>query len=120
MRKVDRLGWTAGIAFNAYGASVGIRVNDAALMERLPALLVGLTRKQAGVCFDSSHATCGNGFWDQVDRLAPFELAEPWDRGWTKVYETLPYAPFSTELLETVARRLAWAMQVLQPFLAEH
>lgn len=41
--------------------------------------------------------------------------AEAWDRGWTKVYETVPYEPFSDQLLERVARRLARAMTVLQP-----
>ena len=47
--------------------------------------------------------------------LGPQWEAEPWDRGWTKVYETLPYAPFSTELLDSVSARLAQAMEVLQP-----
>ena len=47
--------------------------------------------------------------------LGPQWEAEPWDKGWTKVYETVPYEPFSTEVLETVARRLARAMTVLQP-----
>jgi hypothetical protein len=41
--------------------------------------------------------------------------AEPWDKGWTKVYETVPYEPFSTEYLQAIAARLAQAMQVLQP-----
>lgn len=41
--------------------------------------------------------------------------AEPWDRGWAKVYETLPYQPFTTALLDSVARRLARAITVLQP-----
>jgi len=35
MAKVDRLGWTAGLAFIAYGASVGIRTNDGAVLERV-------------------------------------------------------------------------------------
>jgi len=41
--------------------------------------------------------------------------AEQWDKGWTKVYTTLPYEPFSTDYLATVADQLAEAMQVLQP-----
>jgi len=41
--------------------------------------------------------------------------AEYWDKGWTKVYETVPYEPFSDELLEAVSKRLARAMRVLQP-----
>ena len=41
--------------------------------------------------------------------------AEYWDKGWTKVYETLPYEPFSPEVLDAVSQRLARAMVVLQP-----
>ncbi|ETW94817.1 MAG: hypothetical protein ETSY1_33235 [Candidatus Entotheonella factor] len=35
MHKIDRLGWTDGIAFTAYGTSVGIRTNDPTMIERL-------------------------------------------------------------------------------------
>ena len=41
--------------------------------------------------------------------------AEYWDKGWTKVYETVPYEPFSTDLLDRVAGRLGRAMTVLSP-----
>jgi hypothetical protein len=47
--------------------------------------------------------------------LGPQWEAEAWDRGWTKVYETVPYEPFSELVLEQTARRLARAMTVLQP-----
>ena len=47
--------------------------------------------------------------------LGPQWEAEPWDRGWTKVYETVPYEPFSDEVLESIAARLARAITVLQP-----
>ena len=40
MAKIDRLGWVAGIAFSAYGARFGVRVNDADMIadvaRRLP------------------------------------------------------------------------------------
>lgn len=40
MAKIDRLGWAAGISIKSYGVSVGIRTNDASLLdgliERLP------------------------------------------------------------------------------------
>ncbi len=40
MKKLDRLGWTAGIAFKAYGLSIGIRTNTPrvprALLDALP------------------------------------------------------------------------------------
>lgn len=39
MDKIDRLGWTAGISFTAYGRQIGIRVNDAAVLEQLPKYL---------------------------------------------------------------------------------
>ena len=44
---------------------------------------------------------------------------EQWDKGWSKVYETMPYEPFSTELLGAVSGRLAKAMIVLTPILNE-
>jgi len=39
MQKLDRLGWAAGIAFTAYGVSVGVRVSDRSVLERVRALL---------------------------------------------------------------------------------
>ena len=47
--------------------------------------------------------------------LGPQWEAEPWDKGWSKVYETLPYEPFSDALLAAVSQRLARAICVLQP-----
>lgn len=41
--------------------------------------------------------------------------AELWDRGWTKVYETIPLQPYNAAFLETVARRLAEIVRVLHP-----
>ncbi len=37
--RLERLEWTAGLAFVSYGARIGIRVNDAAVLERLAGLL---------------------------------------------------------------------------------
>jgi hypothetical protein len=42
---------------------------------------------------------------------------EPWDKGWAKVYETLPLEPFEPAYLEVVALRLAQMMAYLQPIL---
>jgi hypothetical protein len=47
--------------------------------------------------------------------LGPQWEAEQWDKGWTKIYETLPYEPFSTDLLERVGKRLAKAITILNP-----
>jgi len=43
--------------------------------------------------------------------------AEMWDKGWTKVYETLPLETMTDAYLERVAERLARLMTVLQPIL---
>jgi hypothetical protein len=40
---------------------------------------------------------------------------EPWDKGWAKVYETLPLEPFEPPYLEKVALRLAQMIVYLQP-----
>jgi hypothetical protein len=42
---------------------------------------------------------------------------EPWDKGWAKVYETLPLEPFEPPYLERVAGRLAQMIAYLQPIL---
>src|SRR5437879_5318009 len=39
MEKINRLGWADGISFVSYGLRIGIRVNDPAVMERLPEIL---------------------------------------------------------------------------------
>lgn len=52
MAKLDRLGWTAGLAFTAYGAHVGVRTNDIAALERVRGLLpIGAAMSQ-DACVD--------------------------------------------------------------------
>ena len=41
--------------------------------------------------------------------------AEMWDKGWTKVYETIPLETLNDDYLNRVAERLARMIQVLQP-----
>ncbi len=41
--------------------------------------------------------------------------AERWDKGWTKVYETIPLEAFSEAYLDRVAARLAQVIVALQP-----
>lgn len=41
--------------------------------------------------------------------------AEPWDKGWTKVYETIPLDNYDAAYLDDVARRLAEIVRVLHP-----
>ncbi|HEY2934657.1 MAG TPA: hypothetical protein VGK99_23220 [Acidobacteriota bacterium] len=35
MEKIDRLGWTDGISFSAFGVRLGIRLNDGSLLDRI-------------------------------------------------------------------------------------
>jgi hypothetical protein len=35
MAKMDRLGWVAGFSFTAYGVRIGVRVNDAQMLDRV-------------------------------------------------------------------------------------
>ena len=39
MKKIDRLGWAAGISFVSYGRRIGIRTNDPKIVDRLTELL---------------------------------------------------------------------------------
>jgi hypothetical protein len=45
--------------------------------------------------------------------------AERWDRGWTKVYETIPLETFDEAYLDRVAARLAQVIAIMQPILEE-
>ena len=45
--------------------------------------------------------------------------AEPWDRGWAKVYETFPREALEEEYVERIAGRLAAAIRLLQPIVDE-
>jgi hypothetical protein len=44
---------------------------------------------------------------------------ERWDKGWSKIYDTLPLAPYDDAYLERVAKRLAEIIACLQPLLSE-
>ena len=47
----------------------------------------------------------------------PLAELEPWDRGWTRLYETFPAASLDHEALAATARRVADYMITLQPLL---
>lgn len=44
---------------------------------------------------------------------------EPWDRGWSRLYETLPAADLTDDVLHLAAERLAAYIRTLQPLLEE-
>jgi hypothetical protein len=49
------------------------------------------------------------------DALGEGVEAEMWDRGWTKIYEVLPEAPFTADYQAAVAGRLAEIIVCLHP-----
>jgi hypothetical protein len=44
---------------------------------------------------------------------------ERWDKGWSKIYETVPLAPYDEAYLEQIAVRMAALIACLQPILSE-
>lgn len=51
--------------------------------------------------------------------LGPHIEAEPWDRGWTKVYEVIPLEAYTPTTQMAVGARLAAWIQCLHPLLPE-
>ena len=62
MAKLDRLGWAAGLAINAYGVRVGIRVNRADALERVLPRLPPAWKPAASPLVDRLYSLiCGGG-----------------------------------------------------------
>ena len=87
--------------------------------------LPGGKRMELGLHFESSTRRYNddllNAFGERLIEIKA-ELgggveAEPWDKGWSKVYETMPRETFSHEFLGRVAMRLARIIEVLEPML---
>ena len=82
---------------------------------------------EIGLHFESRNSATNeqllNGFMQHLFEIKAelgdsFE-AEMWDKGWTKVYETIPMETFDGVYVDRVAGRLAQVIVVLQPIL-EH
>lgn len=58
--------------------------------------------------FDQRLAQIMAGFGQEIS-------AEPWDRGWSKVYITEPLQPYSQAYLHRIAVRMADLVRVLHP-----
>jgi sugar phosphate isomerase/epimerase len=54
------------------GVTLAVENVDGVPNHLIPDLLAGLSREEAGVCFDTSHATCGSDFAGELRRMAPF------------------------------------------------
>ncbi len=90
---------------------------------------LGVKRAQLeiGLHFESRNVAVNerllNGFMQHLFEIKAelgegFE-AEMWDKGWTKVYETIPMETFDAAYVDRVAGRLAQVIVVLQPILEE-
>ena len=82
---------------------------------------------EIGLHFESRNSAINerllNGFMQYLFEIKAelgggFE-AEMWDKGWTKVYETIPMETFDEAYVDRLAGRLAHVIEVLQPIL-EH
>jgi hypothetical protein len=51
------------------------------------------------------------------ESLGPGVEIEKWDRGWTRVHETLPLEPLTDDFLVEVSFKLSGMMQALEPIL---
>ncbi len=54
------------------------------------------------------------------DQLGPEVEAEPWDKGWAKVYLLMSASAWTVDLQHTVGQRLADFMTILHPFLLDY
>jgi hypothetical protein len=83
----------------------------------------GDNRMEIGLHFESRNSALNTQLLAGFDRyllevreaLGADWWAEPWDRGWTKIYTTFEYAQLDEEYVETVGQQLAEVITVLQP-----
>jgi hypothetical protein len=52
-------------------------------------------------------------------QLGPRVEVEQWTNSWSRVHEVVPYTTLNAELVESIAKKLAKMMAVLQPMLNE-
>lgn len=85
----------------------------------------GENRLEVGLHFESRDATLNarllKGFDQHLfeirDVLGEDWWAEPWDRGWTKIYTAFQYRTMDEDLLEQTVQQMAQAITVMQPIL---
>lgn len=83
----------------------------------------GENRLEIGLHFESRDLTLNTrllkGFDHHLleirDALGDDWWAEPWDRGWTKIYTAFQYQTMDDDLLDQTAQQLANAIKVMQP-----
>jgi hypothetical protein len=106
---------------------VQIYYTDAQIHYEVVTLGVKRGELELGLHFESRNAALNARLLDGMARYLieikaelgnGFE-AEMWDRGWTKVYETIPMETFDEAYVDRVAARLAQVIAVMQPILEE-
>jgi hypothetical protein len=55
----------------------------------------------------------------EIKRVLPRAELEPWDRGWARLYETVPAPELCDRCLSVAVERLTTYITVLQPMLTE-
>jgi hypothetical protein len=55
----------------------------------------------------------------EVKAQLPHAELEPWDRGWSRLYETLPAPQLDERVLDSAVERMSDYIVALQPLLAE-
>jgi hypothetical protein len=85
----------------------------------------GIGRLEVGLHFEGpselnaeAHAAF-RGRLVEVKACLPRAELEPWDKGWVRLYETVPARDLTDQLLPVAAERLAAYMTTLQPMLDE-
>ncbi len=85
----------------------------------------GAGRLEVGLHFESSAAENEAAFEFFRSRIVevkaglPRAELEPWDRGWSRLYETLPAARLDDQVLEAAVRCITGYVVTLQPLLDE-
>jgi len=85
----------------------------------------GAGRLEVGLHFESSAADNAAAFEFFRSRIVevkaglPRAELEPWDRGWSRLYETMPAARLDDDLLDSAVRCMAGYVVALQPLLDE-
>jgi len=83
----------------------------------------GIGRLEIGLHFEGSHAENQEAFdffrghMLEVKALLPRAELEAWDRGWSRLYETLPAQQLDDGVLDNAVDRMADYIVALQPLL---
>lgn len=92
---------------------------EVSTQSRLSVIEVGLHLEHK----DAKRNTALHHYFDQhfleIRELLGEMWLEQWDKGWHKLYKTIPLEKYNDELLEAVSHEMARQMIVLQPMLRD-